>query len=340
MQPIISDSPRGFVISLTAMSSSPLVSVIVPVYNVEPYLAAALDSICAQTYRNLEILLIDDCSTDASPEICADYAQRDDRIRVLHNATNCGQAVARNVGLDAARGEYVAFVDSDDLISADYIEVLLRGVMPDNKTIAVVGFVTLGLNADQETHSILHLNADDAVEICLYQTQLESGMNASLWGKLIPRALFDGERCEPSKLYEDLDLFYRVMLQAERVAVVEGKRYFYRQREGSTIQTFNCCRFDVIGVCERMIAYPAIAGSPKLRRAAEDRLFSAAFNIFLLMHKHRCVDAEMERKCWGYIRKYRGSTLRNSRTRARNKLGALLSYGGRRFAAMWTAFVH
>jgi glycosyltransferase involved in cell wall biosynthesis len=323
------------------MSSSPLVSVIVPVYNVEPYLAAALDSICAQTYRNLEILLIDDCSTDASPEICADYAQRDSRIRVLRNAVNCGQAVARNVGLDAAQGEYVAFVDSDDLISPDYIEVLLRGVMPSGKSVAVVGFGTLGVEtAANNSRGISYLNADDAVEVCLYQTQPESGLNASLCSKLIPRTFFDGERCAPSKLYEDLDLFYRVMLRAERVAVVDGSRYFYRQREGSTIQTFNRRRFDVIGVCERMIAYPAIAGSPKLRRAAEDRLFSASFNIFLLMHKHRCVDADMERKCWVYIRKYRGSTLRNSRTRARSKLGALLSYGGRRFAAMWTAFVH
>ena len=109
-------------------SNAPLVSVIIPVYNVAPYLEEALESVINQSYNNLEILVIDDGSTDGSEIICEEYAARDKRIRVIYQV-NGGLSDARNTGLDLAAGEYIAFLDSDDAYRSNMIEVMLRAVM-------------------------------------------------------------------------------------------------------------------------------------------------------------------------------------------------------------------
>ena len=105
------------------MKDVPLISVVVPVYKVEPYVRQCIDSILAQTYSNLDIILVDDGSPDKCPEICDDYAKQDGRIRVIHKP-NGGLSSARNAGIDIARGEYIAFIDSDDYVSETYIEQL------------------------------------------------------------------------------------------------------------------------------------------------------------------------------------------------------------------------
>ena len=108
----------------------PLISVIVPVYNVEEYLPKCLESIINQTYKNLEIILVDDGSTDNSGIICEDYAEKDKRIKVVHQ-TNLGISAARNAGLDLCSGDYITFVDSDDYIECDEIEVLVDQIVPN-----------------------------------------------------------------------------------------------------------------------------------------------------------------------------------------------------------------
>ena len=107
---------------------NPLVSVIIPVYDVEPYLRRCLDSVVNQTYKNLEIILVDDGSTDSSPEICDEYAGADSRIIVIHKE-NGGQAEARNKGIEAATGEYITFVDADDYISSSYVNDLYKSMI-------------------------------------------------------------------------------------------------------------------------------------------------------------------------------------------------------------------
>ena len=104
-----------------------LISVIVPVYNVEPYLRQCIDSILNQTYTDFELILVDDGSTDRCPEICDKYKEKDDRVRVLHK-TNGGLSDARNHGIDIANGDYITFIDSDDMVSKDYLEVLIQSL--------------------------------------------------------------------------------------------------------------------------------------------------------------------------------------------------------------------
>ena len=119
--------------------SEPLISVIVPVYNVEKYIAACVDSILAQTYTNLEILLVDDGSTDSSGALCDEYARRDVRVRVIHQE-NGGLSDARNTGMQSAQGTYFAFVDSDDFIAGDYIAYLYGMIEKHHAQIAVCGY--------------------------------------------------------------------------------------------------------------------------------------------------------------------------------------------------------
>ena len=116
--------------------SQPLVSIIVPIYKVEPYLRRCLDSIVNQSYTNLEIILVDDGSPDNCPQICDEYASKDNRIKVIHKK-NGGLSDARNAGLDICKGEYISFVDSDDWVDEKYIETLLDLAIKENVDIAI-----------------------------------------------------------------------------------------------------------------------------------------------------------------------------------------------------------
>lgn len=118
--------------------SSPLISIIVPVYNVEPYVSKCLESILRQTYQNIEIIIIDDGSTDGGSDICDAYAHKDKRIKVIHQS-NEGVSGARNVGLRIAKGEFIGFVDSDDWIEADMYEYLLQNIQQQDADIAICG---------------------------------------------------------------------------------------------------------------------------------------------------------------------------------------------------------
>ena len=118
----------------------PLVSVIIPIYNVRPYLCEALDSVLRQTYRNLEILIIDDGSDDGSEEICDEYGKKDSRITVIHQK-NRGLSAARNVGLNRMRGDYIAFLDPDDAFHPDMIRCLMEALQRNEAEIAVCGII-------------------------------------------------------------------------------------------------------------------------------------------------------------------------------------------------------
>ncbi len=210
--------------------SDTLVSVIVPLYNVAPYLPACLDGLLAQTHRSLEVVLVDDGSTDGSGAICDAYAARDGRVRVLHQH-NAGVAAARNAGLDQARGAYISFVDSDDVVSPRFIETLL-GAGAD---IAQCGFVTEleGLACTEGTASapaFERMSSRDASRAL----QLDgTGTWGVLWNKLYRASLFEGLRFPEGRQHEDEFVVWRTLWAAGGVAVTPEPLYFYRQRQGS-----------------------------------------------------------------------------------------------------------
>ena len=209
-----------------------MVSVIVPVYNVEPYLRKCLDSIVGQTYRDLEILVIDDGSTDGSGAICDEYAERDDRVKVFHTE-NRGLSAARNRGLDEAHGEWIGFVDSDDWIEPDMYEVLIRRADETGADVVECG----------------HYKEFDGKTITTRkQEQLMSGMDAvrallkrnlinAVWNKLYKRQCFEDIRYPEGRVFEDIATTYRVFASSALVSTIASPKYHYRWRMDGLAET-------------------------------------------------------------------------------------------------------
>lgn len=204
------------------------ISVIVPVYKVEPYLRKCLDSVVNQTYQNLEIILVDDGSPDRCGAICEEYAVRDKRIRVIHKE-NGGVSSARNAGLSAVTGEWIGWVDSDDWIEADMYECLLKKAEEQEADIAVCGMAEhcpagtfqRGWKEEQT------LDNRQALKMLL-----ENGtMHNSLCDKLWRKELFQGLWFPEGQVYEDMDMVGRLFERAGRVLCVPGVKYHYIQRE-------------------------------------------------------------------------------------------------------------
>ena len=220
------------------------ITVIVPVYNVENYLEKCLDSLINQTYKNLEIIVINDGSTDNSGEICQEYAQKDNRI-VYIEKENGGLSDARNVSLDKMTGSYVTFIDSDDWVELDYVEILYKKIIEYQADIAVGNYYSY--NEDEETY-YFHIYGDsyyekvyDNVSIFenLYESQeMKSFALISAWGKLYKAKLFDYLRFDKGKLGEDGYFNQKMYLSVNKVVYLNKGLYAYRQRSGSITKTW------------------------------------------------------------------------------------------------------
>ncbi|MGN0998714.1 MAG: glycosyltransferase family 2 protein [Faecousia sp.] len=214
----------------------PKISVIVPVYNVEKYLTKCVNSILEQTYRNLEILLVDDGSTDSCPEMCDDFAKEDSRIVVIHKK-NGGVSDARNAGLDRATGEYIGFVDSDDCISLDMYKLLLDRLLQTNADMVVCNF----LYVDEHYKVISEKNSFFPIrDECLTPDQFMDGYAGPCgwyyvvpWNKLCKRKLFEQIRYPYGKWHEDEFVIHHLVFSCQLIAGVEECLYYYMQRPES-----------------------------------------------------------------------------------------------------------
>lgn len=208
----------------------PLVSIIVPIYKVEPYLRRCLESIVNQTYTNLEIILVDDGSPDNCPQICDEYAAKDKRIIVIHKE-NGGLSDARNAGLDICKGEYISFVDSDDWVDEKYIEVLLRLVTETNADIAIGEHKKIYNNKpifiDKEKEEIQILSTQAALNILFMRSHLSFILS---WGKLYRRPLFDDIRFPQRRYHEDEFTTYKLFFKCKSISHINSTLYYYTQR--------------------------------------------------------------------------------------------------------------
>lgn len=220
------------------------ITVIVPVYNVEHYLDKCLDSLINQTYKNLEIIVINDGSTDNSGEICQEYAQKDNRIIYIEKE-NGGLSDARNVGLDKMTGSYVTFIDSDDWVELDYVEILYKKIIEYQADISVGNYYSY--NEDEEIY-YFHIYGNsyyekvyDNVSIFenLYESQeMKSFALISACGKLYKAKLFDYLRFDKGKLGEDGYFNQKMYLSVNKVVYLNKGLYAYRQRSGSITKTW------------------------------------------------------------------------------------------------------
>lgn len=213
----------------------PLISIVVPVYNIQQYLPLCLDSIINQTYTNLEIIVVDDGSTDGSGEICDQYGQKDNRIQILH-CTNGGLSVARNRGLKAAKGTYIGFVDGDDWIEPTFYESLYNVIKNNNVDLAFCSFYidkNGECTAKYQSGKVFCWNKEESLKKLLKDKQL----NNYAWNKLYKRTLFDSISFPPNKYYEDILTLYKVFLKVEKTAYIEKPLYHYIHRDGSILHT-------------------------------------------------------------------------------------------------------
>lgn len=214
------------------------ISVIVPVYNVELYLRRCVDSILSQTYTNLEVLLVDDGSTDKSTLICKEYAQRDNRV-ILLQKVNGGQSSARNLALNyPLKGDYIAFVDSDDWIDLDTYEYCMQLV--EKYGVESVQYEVYMTNSPENhpVQPVEHVELYEGKDVLQYfmirSTKASGGY--SIWGGIYKRDLLDGLRFRDGKINEDIDYKFKVMQRCQSVAVSNQKKYNYFQ-SGETTST-------------------------------------------------------------------------------------------------------
>lgn len=258
----------------------PLVSIIVPVYNVKPYLNRCVDSLLGQSYQNMELLLVDDGSTDGSETLCDEYAAQDARVQVLHKK-NGGLSDARNAGVDAAAGEYLSFVDGDDWVSAYYIENLYRALEQAGADFSASCFEEVFEGQPVQSVPTERLEAFEILsrEECLRRILYQEGMEVTTPTKLYKRALFEGVRYPVGKLYEDIPVAYEVTKRAHKAAHIANRDYYYFQR-GSSIQNmaFNPRKLDSVRHCHALMENVK-RDFPQLSRAAECRYLSNVCNI-------------------------------------------------------------
>lgn len=209
-----------------------LISIIVPVYKTQPYLRKCLNSIIRQTYKNLEIVLVDDGSPDDCGKICDEYAARDLRIKVIHQR-NSGLSSARNEGLKIASGEYIGFADSDDWIEADMFETLYRGALEYKADIAICGFYFVRDNkcrAVNEKQTVLY-DREDAIHHLI----LDDTFTNHVWNKLYKRKLFENVYFPDGRTFEDVATTYKLFEKSDRVVFLNSCKYYYLQREDSIV---------------------------------------------------------------------------------------------------------
>lgn len=308
--------------------NEPLISVIVPVYNVEHYIKRCVDSILVQTYTNLEIILVDDGSTDRSGRICDEYAEIDLRVKVIH-VNNSGQAEARNLGMDKAKGDYYAFVDSDDYIMTDYISYLYEIMQTKEVQISICGYQKITEQIENKKKIDNSLNKEIKVydsKEGIFQLLYQKGIVTVVWGRLFKSKLFCNIRFPKGKLHEDVAILYKLFDAADKIACGAEEKYYYFQRYGSTMnKKFYRQRMDYLQFTDECIQYME-QNHPALTKAAISRHFSACFDLLSCIGNDKKNYIEEYMQIVREIKKYRKTVLLDSNARLKNRLAAAGAY--------------
>ncbi|MCQ4810506.1 glycosyltransferase [Bacteroides sp. SL.2.06] len=302
----------------------PLISIIVPVYNVEMYLAKCVDSILAQTYTNLEIFLVNDGSFDCCGKLCDEYAKEDKRIKVIHKK-NGGLSDARNVAIDVATGEFITFIDSDDYVTDDYIMTLYSLIEKYECKVSIALYNTFVEGSKPKVVNRVYREDCQtnikAIEEMFYQEKYDTAS----WAKLYHSSLFaTGIRYPKGIVYEDLATTYLLIFQSDKVAFCNRRIYNYLLRRDSIEgSSFSSKKMDsALKVCELMESHLDILG--KVMQAYQCRMMSFFFHLLLKMpdgYEHRNM-------LYKRIKAIRWSVLCNSRARKKARVASLLSYFG------------
>lgn len=281
-----------------------LISVIIPIYGVEKYLSQCIETVISQTYKNIEIVLVDDGSKDRCPKICDEYANKDDRVIVIHKK-NGGLSDARNAGIKVAKGKYITFIDSDDYIAFNYIEYLYELIIKNNADMSVcqrndVNENGIEIGAKKKYKDYLIENTFMAMSFLFTKDELDT----VAWGKLYKTSMFNDVEYPYGKYHEDVFTTYRLIAKCKRVAIGAGELYYYRHRYES-IQTQSFSKKHLDGVEGNIERYNYICEYfPQLKKYAAAGIIYAANQCVLKMRKSQNKDEESIKYLQDKYRKY------------------------------------
>ena len=255
------------------MKSKKLISIIVPVYNVENYIEECLDSIKNQTHKDIEVILVNDGSTDGSREICEQYCEKDSRFKLI-NQENQGLSEARNVGVRASIGEYIFFVDSDDVVKVDILEILLPFMVED---VDIVGcsysYQKEDLQLQKSPNVVFQGDSYEAISSCINYGRV----NSLAWGKLYRRRIVEAVPFLKGLLYEDTYTGIVNLKYIRKMIVIDTIRYYYRIRSNSIMKKeFSKKNLDVFKICDSLY-----------EEFKNDKMFAEISKlIFLIISQH------------------------------------------------------
>lgn len=313
------------------------VSVIIPVYNVEAYLPRCLESVVHQTYEDLEIIIVDDGSTDRSGTLCDHIRDTDQRIVVVHKK-NGGLSSARNTGLSIATGNYVTFVDSDDYLSLDFIETTVGLCGHYGADIAIMHMLYVAETTNDEIknnekNQIEIFNSGRAIEESLYQKRY----SCCTPGKLYRRRVFDGIHFPERRLSEDLATCHLLLDAADKIVYSNEIGYYYRQHNASIMHVFNPGRMDAL---EWAVGIEQFCREkyPEAVQAALCRTFNVAIHLLFELPEREGKGDPYFDAVWNAVRRTRIPTVFCRKVRFREKAAAILSFAGRNVLVhMWNS---
>ncbi len=298
----------------------PLISVIVPVYNVEKVLTRCIESILSQSYRNLEIILVDDGSPDNCPSICDEYSELDSRIIVIHQQ-NKGLSGARNAGIDISKGSCITFVDSDDYIEPKCIETMEKNLSEFECDISCIKHNVIYKHRiiNEWTGNKYLLGSKEALEMILYSDD----MDVSAWGKLYKKHLFDQIRYPEGRLFEDTATTYRLINKANKVYLDSLPLYNYIIRDNSiTNNRFSSDSLHLITSTKEMTDFIR-KEYPVLNRACDRRMIYSYLSCLRQTLNTDNVKPETKQMLISYIRKNGSKVLTDGRAPLRDKVGII-----------------
>ena len=315
---------------MAAPTKLPLISVVVPIYNVERYLEECIESILSQTYSNIEVVLVDDGSTDNCPAICDRYAAGNDRVKSVHRE-NGGLSAARNTGVNACDGDYVGFIDSDDYISPVFYEALYRAIKQSGVEMAAMRY---GVDFFDGEEPELERDIEDASEYELlgeeqYQEEIlyQKSWAGAVW-RLYSRDLAEKIYFPEGLYYEDDETAYRFAHGCGKVAVLKATDlYAYRQRPTSIMRgAFNPKKMESCLEITRRMRSKMLEWYPQLSDATCSRCFAICRVVFSQIPKE---DKAAQVTMWKELQEYSATVIREPKARKKERLAALISRMGR-----------
>lgn len=306
-------------------NNDPLISIIVPVYNISGYIEKCILSIITQTYKKIEIILVDDGSTDKSSDICEDYAKKDARIKVIHKK-NGGLSDARNFGIKYSSGRYISLIDGDDYVEETYIERQYEAIKKYDADMSITSHRVIypKKQIDKSTGEVYSSVPEEVLRRILY----DDGIDLSAWGKMYSAKLFKTIEYPKGRLFEDSATTYKLVDSCNRIAIDSTPTYNYIMRPNSIVNnSFSENKMDLITSTKEMTDYIR-KKYPELNQGCDRRMMYAYLSTLTQLARSKTKDKKNEYKLMTYIKENRTKVLKDKKLPKRDRVALRCTFFG------------